>query len=108
MTDSTIGGTGGCLCGAVRYRYRGEPSAIGLCQCDRCQRQSGSAFLIALCIAYVAAENLFGFRAIDRYHVTFVFGLVHSFGFSNVVRDIAGSSKYSNAFIQGLFRCLGF
>jgi len=40
--------TGGCLCGAVRYRCRGEPQSMGLCQCERCQRQSGSAFLIAV------------------------------------------------------------
>ena len=46
MTQTTSGGTGGCLCGAVRYRYQGEPTAIGLCQCERCRRQSGSAFLI--------------------------------------------------------------
>lgn len=38
---------GGCLCGAVRYRCDREPISIGLCQCERCQRQSGSAFLIA-------------------------------------------------------------
>ena len=49
MTDSTPGGgTGHCLCGAVQYRYEGEPITIGLCQCDRCQRQSGSAFLIGV------------------------------------------------------------
>ena len=49
MTTSTqSGGTGRCLCGAVRYRYEGEPTAIGLCQCERCQRQSGSAFLIGV------------------------------------------------------------
>jgi hypothetical protein len=46
--DQQIGGTGGCMCGAVRYRYQGRPSRIGLCQCDRCQRQSGSAFLIGV------------------------------------------------------------
>ena len=40
--------TGGCLCGAVRYRCAGEPDSTGLCQCDRCQRQSGSSFLIAV------------------------------------------------------------
>lgn len=39
--------TGGCLCGAVRYRCQGEPQSMGVCQCERCQRQSGSAFLIA-------------------------------------------------------------
>lgn len=48
MNPSLSGGTGGCLCGAVRYRYVGEPSAVGLCQCERCQRQSGSAFLIGV------------------------------------------------------------
>ena len=49
MTDSIPGGgTGHCLCGAVQYRYEGEPITIGLCQCDRCQRQSGSAFLIGV------------------------------------------------------------
>ena len=49
MTESSNGGgTGHCLCGAVQYRYKGEPSTIGVCQCDRCQRQSGSAFLIGV------------------------------------------------------------
>jgi hypothetical protein len=45
---TTTGGSGGCLCGAVRYRFGGEPASIGLCQCSRCQRQSGSAFLIGV------------------------------------------------------------
>jgi hypothetical protein len=48
--------TGGCLCGAVRYRCRGEPTSQGLCQCDRCQRQSGSAFLIAVVFARDAVD----------------------------------------------------
>jgi hypothetical protein len=48
MAKTTMGGTGGCLCGAIRYRYEGEPIAVGLCQCERCQRQSGSAFLIGM------------------------------------------------------------
>lgn len=39
--------TGGCLCGEVRYLCTGEPLTMGVCQCERCQRQSGSAFLIA-------------------------------------------------------------
>ena len=48
--------TGGCLCGAVRYRCRGEPISMGLCQCERCQRQSGSAFLIATVFARDAVQ----------------------------------------------------
>ena len=48
--------TGGCLCGAVRYRCAGEPVSMGLCQCERCQRQSGSAFLIATVFASEAVR----------------------------------------------------
>lgn len=44
--------------------------------------------LIALSIAYVAAENLLGFRAMKRYYITFLFGLVHGFGFSSALREM--------------------
>jgi hypothetical protein len=44
--------------------------------------------LIALSIAYVAVENLLQFRAVERYQITFLFGLVHGFGFSNVLREM--------------------
>ena len=44
--------------------------------------------LIALSIAYVALENLLGIRAIERYRITFIFGLAHGFGFSNVLREM--------------------
>ena len=36
--------TGGCMCGAVRYQVSETPIATGLCHCDRCRPQSGSAF----------------------------------------------------------------
>jgi hypothetical protein len=35
---------GGCMCGAVRYTIAEKPLPTGLCHCDRCQPQSGSAF----------------------------------------------------------------
>jgi hypothetical protein len=44
--------------------------------------------LIALSIGYVATENLLDFRAMKRYYVTFLFGLVHGFGFSSVLREM--------------------
>lgn len=44
--------------------------------------------LIAASIGYVAAENLLDFRAMKRYYITFLFGLVHGFGFSNVLREM--------------------
>jgi hypothetical protein len=36
--------TGGCMCGAVRYTIAEKPLAAGLCHCNRCRPQSGSAF----------------------------------------------------------------
>ncbi len=44
--------------------------------------------LIALSIGYVAVENLLDFRAMKRYYITFLFGLVHGFGFSSVLRGM--------------------
>ena len=44
---------------------------------------------IALSIAYVAAENLFMRHAVShRWAVAFIFGLMHGFGFSNVLREL--------------------
>ncbi|KAB0679321.1 GFA family protein [Aureimonas leprariae] len=34
--------TGGCLCGAVRYEVRGEPTVSGLCHCATCRKLTGS------------------------------------------------------------------
>lgn len=35
---------GGCLCGAIRYRYSGEVFRHAVCHCRDCQRVTGSAF----------------------------------------------------------------
>ena len=32
---------GGCLCGRIRYRVRGDPVAATLCHCADCRRASG-------------------------------------------------------------------
>jgi hypothetical protein len=34
--------TGGCACGAIRYKISGEPLAMNDCQCRDCQRKSGT------------------------------------------------------------------
>jgi hypothetical protein len=38
--------TGGCACGAVRYRMQTGPMIVHCCHCLDCQRQTGSAFVL--------------------------------------------------------------
>lgn len=38
--------TGGCLCGAVRYRVAWPPQMLVTCSCRNCQKQSGSALSV--------------------------------------------------------------
>ena len=44
---------------------------------------------IALSIVYVAAENLFTARRAGRWLVSFLFGLVHGFGFAEALQELA-------------------
>jgi hypothetical protein len=46
--------TGGCLCGAVRYRLVSEPFDAGWCHCRTCQLNSGAP---AMAFASVAADD---------------------------------------------------
>lgn len=53
--------TGGCLCGAVRYAFTGQPGAAGWCHCRMCQRSSGApaqtyVLLPAAGFRYVSGE----------------------------------------------------
>ena len=48
---------------------------------------------IAFSIAYVAAENLWRPRPAHRWRLTFFFGLVHGFGFANVLRELGLPAK---------------
>lgn len=34
--------TGGCACGAIRYKVTGQPVMMHDCQCGQCRRQSGT------------------------------------------------------------------
>jgi hypothetical protein len=49
--------SGGCMCGAVRYKISGAPIASSLCHCNRCRRQSGSAFSTIIIIKRSAIKG---------------------------------------------------
>jgi hypothetical protein len=56
MLDST----GGCQCDAVRYRLTGRPLQLVICHCKECQKQTASAFGMALPVAKRDLELLSG------------------------------------------------
>ncbi len=43
--ENAVAWTGGCLCGAVRYRATADPIRAVNCHCGTCRRASGAAFL---------------------------------------------------------------
>ena len=51
---------GGCLCGGVRYRTKGDPKRVGVCHCRYCQLRTGSALGISVYFDAEAVEVLQG------------------------------------------------
>ncbi len=54
MTGQNQSREGGCLCGALRYRIRGEPNWVSHCHCHSCRRASGS---VVMTWAGIPSEN---------------------------------------------------
>ena len=42
MNQSTQLHTGGCLCGAIQYTLKGDPTYCGNCHCHTCQKSAGA------------------------------------------------------------------
>jgi hypothetical protein len=51
---------GGCQCGAVRYAVEGDPTAVFICHCTECRRQSASAFGISVDVPAAALRVVEG------------------------------------------------
>ncbi len=47
-TINTTGVTGGCQCGAVRYRLDAVPSGTHVCHCRMCQKAGGAPFIASV------------------------------------------------------------
>lgn len=41
-SDEGVAGTGGCLCGRIRFRILERLPAVGFCHCSQCRRVSGT------------------------------------------------------------------
>ncbi|WP_116090194.1 GFA family protein [Sphingomonas crusticola] len=59
--------TGGCACGAVRYRLASEPFDAGWCHCRTCQLSSGSPALAFATVPLDDFELVQGGEAVGRF-----------------------------------------
>ena len=46
MTQTNLPFTGGCQCGAVRYRLSAAPKSPSICHCRMCQKAGGGPFMV--------------------------------------------------------------
>jgi hypothetical protein len=52
--------TGGCQCGAVRYRLTGDPAYTALCHCGDCRKSAGAPVVHWTCFPAASFELLQG------------------------------------------------
>ena len=54
--DGSDARPGGCLCGAIRYRLRGDPVTLYACHCTDCQTSTGSSFALSMLVPRESIE----------------------------------------------------
>jgi len=62
--DASVVTTGRCMCGDIRFEYRGAPIETGHCHCESCRRHTSAPF-----VTYVVIDkstNVWGFRLAAR------------------------------------------
>jgi hypothetical protein len=64
MTDLT----GGCFCGAIRYRISADPMAVSHCHCTDCRRATGAPFITWITLPSEGFKHTAGAPA--EYHST--------------------------------------
>lgn len=62
--------TGGCLCGAVRYRVSGDFEEVAACHCHQCKQAQGGAFALNAPLSTQVFELLQGQEALREYRHT--------------------------------------
>jgi hypothetical protein len=80
--------TGGCMCGAIRYKCEREPIIMGNCHCRDCQRATGTAFAAVILVPRNAVTIA---GEVKYYEVTGDSGSIVSRGFC----PICGSRLFS-------------
>ena len=48
--EETITLTGGCLCGAVRYEWRGTEISASYCHCTACRKATGGPYTVGVSV----------------------------------------------------------
>ncbi len=59
--------SGGCICGAIRFRVTRKPLSVHACHCTDCQTISGSAFGLSMVLEHSAVEVIAGSLEINKF-----------------------------------------
>jgi hypothetical protein len=67
MSETFQPKTGGCLCGAIRYRLVDDPATLYACHCTDCQTATGSSFVLSMIVPREAIELVRGAPEVSEF-----------------------------------------